>query len=53
MHKLEAIKYFLSKIEWDSADAFGCIREIVEDLEEPIDKKYLDELIDECDDFED
>jgi len=23
-------------------------REIVEDLEEPIDKKYLDELIAEC-----
>jgi hypothetical protein len=41
MNKLEAIKYFLSKIEYDSAEAFACIREIVEDLEEPIYKEYL------------
>jgi len=48
MEKLEAIKYFLSKVKWDSPEGFACIREIVEDLDEPIDKKYLDELIEEC-----
>ena len=48
MNKLEAIKYFISKMEWDSNEAFACVREIVEDLNEPIDIKYIDELIDGC-----
>lgn len=46
MKKLEAIKYFL--VDDDSAEAFSCIREIVEDFNEPIPKIKIDELIDQC-----
>jgi hypothetical protein len=48
MEKLEAIKYFSSKTE-DSAVAVACIREIVEDLDEPIDITLIDEMVDICD----
>lgn len=48
MNKLEAIEYLVSKIEWDSNEAFACVREIIEDLNEPIDILYLDEMIDSC-----
>ena len=48
MNKLEAIKYFISKMEFNSNEAFACIREIVEDLDEPIGIEMIDELIDFC-----
>ena len=48
MNKLEAIKYFISKIEFDSNEAFACIREIVEDFVEPIGIEIIYELIDFC-----
>lgn len=46
MNKLEAIKYLLSKIKSDSTYGLSCVREIVEDVSEPITKEAIDDLID-------
>ncbi len=50
MNKLETIKYFLSKVEDDSAEGMACIREIIEDFKEPINKNDddLKEMIKSC-----
>lgn len=48
MNKLEAIEYLLSKVIWSSGEAFSCVRVIVEDLNEPIDIKDINKMIDGC-----
>ena len=50
MNKIETIKYFLSKVEEDSAEVVACIREIIEDFEEPIqiNDEYLIFMIKSC-----
>ena len=48
MNKLEAITYIVKSITDDSGMAFACVREILEDMIEPISKDELDKMIKDC-----
>lgn len=44
MNKIEAIQYFLSKIKQESDCTYESIKEIIENMDAPIDKKKLEEI---------
>lgn len=48
MNKIEAIQYFLSKIKQESDCTYESIKEIIENMDAPIDKEDIDELVQKC-----